>query len=335
MTPFPCAAKSPPKSGEVRMIGKTGLTVRLGLVIAASVVAAFVPGLLPNLFYVHIANLTLLSGIFALSLWIIYSVGQLSFGHAAFAGVGAYMSALLSMRLGVPPAIGVIIACLATAGMAVLLGAVILRLRGVYFVLVTFLFGQMFTLLALNWSDLTNGANGLISIPAITVGGFSFGPRPVFFYLAFAVFLAVLLFAWGLKRSTFGRAFDSIHQNIDLAESCGIDTARYQVIAFAIGSGIAGLGGALTAHYIRFVSPDTFTFHNSVAFITMLVVGGRSLFWGAVIGAAVITPLPELLRDFEGLQHIIYGAILILVLRTLPGGLISIPSVLRRKGGGR
>lgn len=317
------------------MIAKTGLTVRLGLVVAASIVAAFVPDLLPNLFYVHIANLTLLSGIFALSLWIIYSVGQLSFGHAAFAGLGAYMSALLAMRLEVPPAIALIIAALATAGMAALLGAVILRLRGVYFVLVTFLFGQMFTLLVLNWADLTNGANGLISIPAIVIAGVSFGPRPMFFYLVFGVFLAVLLFTWGLKRSTFGRAFDSIHQNIDLAESCGIDTARYQVIAFAIGSGIAGLGGAMMAHYIRFVSPDTFTFHNSVAFITMLVVGGRSLFWGAMIGAAVITPLPELLRDFEGLQHIIYGAILILVLRLLPGGLVSLPSVLRRQGGGQ
>ncbi|WP_141101923.1 branched-chain amino acid ABC transporter permease [Oceanicola sp. 22II-s10i] len=312
-----------------------GFWTRIVLVTLACAVAYATPGLLPNLFYVHIANLTLVSGIFALSLWIIYCVGQLSLGHAAFAGLGAYASALLSLRLGVPPFVSLLIAGIGTATVAALLGAVILRLRGVYFVLVTFLFGQMFTLMVLNWQSLTNGANGLISIPPITILGLSFGPRPVFFYFAFVVFLLVLLFTWALSRSTFGRAFDSIEQNIDLAESCGIDTSKYQIIAFTIGSGIAGVGGAMIAHYIRYISPDTFTFHNSVAYITMLVVGGRSLFWGAVVGAAFLTPLPEFLRDFAGLQHIIYGAIMILVLRLLPGGLISLPATLRRIGGGK
>ncbi|MGI3166993.1 branched-chain amino acid ABC transporter permease [Pseudooceanicola sp. 200-1SW] len=321
---------------DAEITGRPGaLWLRLGLVAAACVAAGFAPGLLPNLFYVHIANLTLLSGIFALSLWVIYSVGQLSLCHAAFAGLGAYMSALISMRLNLPPALSLVLATLMTAALAAALGAVILRLRGVYFVLVTFLFGQMFTLLALNWSSLTNGANGLIGIKAISLFGISFGPRPMFFYLAFAMFLAVLLFVWALNRSTFGRAFNAIEQNHNLAETCGIDTARYQVIAFAIGSGIAGLGGALMAHYIRFISPDTFTFHNSVAYITMLVVGGRSLFWGAVLGAAFLTPLPEFLRDFEGLQHIIYGAIMIVVLRIMPGGLISLPGRLMRIGGAK
>ncbi|GGO60076.1 amino acid/amide ABC transporter membrane protein 2, HAAT family [Roseovarius pacificus] len=308
---------------------------RIALIAVACAVAAFIPGLLPNLFYVHIVNLTLLSGIFALSLWVIYSVGQLSLCHAAFAGLGAYISAIISMRLNIPPALSLVLSTLATAALAAALGAVILRLRGVYFVLVTFLFGQMFTLLALNWAGMTNGANGLIGIKAVTLFGISFGPRPMFFYLAFAMFLMVLVFVWALNRSTFGRAFNSIEQNINLAETCGIDTARYQVIAFAIGSGIAGLGGALMAHYIRFISPDTFTFHNSVAYITMLVVGGRSLFWGAVLGAAFLTPLPEFLRDFEGLQHIIYGAIMIVVLRVMPGGLISLPRTLARIGGAK
>lgn len=321
---------------DAETAGRTGsFWLRLVLVAAACTIAGFTPGLLPNLFYVHIANLTLLSGIFALSLWLIYSVGQLSLGHAAFAAFGAYLSAILSMRLSIPPALSLVVATLVTGGLAAALGAVILRLRGVYFVLVTFLFGQMFTLLALNWADMTNGANGLIGIKAITLFGVNFGPRPMFFYLAFAIFLMVLLFVWAVNRSTLGRAFNSIEQNINLAETCGIDTARYQVLAFTIGSAIAGLGGALMAHYIRFISPDTFTFHNSVAYITMLVVGGRSLFWGAVLGAAFITPLPEFLRDFEGLQQIIYGGIMIVVLRIMPGGLVSLPGMIRRIGGAK
>jgi branched-chain amino acid transport system permease protein len=312
-----------------------GIWLRIGLVLAGIVVASAAPELLPNLFYVHIVNLTLLSGIFALSLWIIYSVGQLSLSHAAFAGFGAYASAILSMRLGIPPFLSVLFAGALTAAIAAGLGAVILRLRGVYFVLVTFLFGQMFTLVALNWQSVTQGANGLISIPAITFAGLNFGPRPMFLYLAAGVFILTLLLTWALTRSSWGRAFNAIQQNIDLAESSGVDTARYQVYAFAIGSGIAGVGGALTAHYIRYISPDSFTFHDSVAFITMLVVGGRSVFWGAVIGAAFLTPLPELLRDFEGLQLIAFGAILIVILRFLPGGLISIPARLRKIGGKR
>ncbi len=312
-----------------------GLWLRVGLIAAGVVATAAAPELLPNLFYVHIVNLTLLSGIFALSLWIIYSVGQLSLSHAAFAGLGAYASALLSMRLGLAPFLAVILAGLLTAAIAAALGAVILRLRGVYFVLVTFLFGQMFTLVALNWQSLTNGANGLISIPPIVFAGLSFGTRPMFLYLASGAFMLTLLLTWALSRSSWGRAFNAIQQNIDLAESSGVDTARYQVYAFAIGSGIAGIGGALTAHYIRYISPDSFTFHDSVAFITMLVVGGRSVFWGAVIGAAFLTPLPELLRDFEGLQLIIFGAILIVILRFLPGGLVSLLARLRATRGTR
>lgn len=330
MKPTPLAFDSPAPNTQER---RNWITK--ALILAICLAGTTLPSVLPNLFYVHLANLTLVSGIFALSLWIIYSVGQLSLCHGAFAGLGAYISALLSLRAGFPPFLALIAGGLATAAAAALLGSVILRLRGVYFVLVTFLFGQMFTLVALNWAGVTNGANGLIAIPSVTMFGYGFGSRPAFFYFAFAVFLLVLLFTWALNRSTYGRAFHSIQQNINLAESCGIDTARFQVIAFAIGSGIAGIGGAMIAHYIHYVSPDTFTFHNSVAYITMLVVGGRSLLWGAIVGAAFLTPLPELLRDFEGLQHILYGAIMIVVLRILPGGLISIVDRVKTSGESR
>lgn len=326
--------RSPDIAAERRQ-DQNGPWLRVGLIAIAGVATAVAPALLPNLFYVHMVNLTLLGGIFALSLWIIYSVGQLSLSHAAFAGLGAYASALLSMRAGLPPLLAVFAAGALTAVLAAGLGTVILRLRGVYFVLVTFLFGQMFTLIALNWQSLTNGANGLISIPPITFLGLNFGSRPMFMYLVSGAFILTLLLTWALTRSSWGRAFNAIQQNIDLAESSGIDTARYQVYAFTIGSGIAGIGGALTAHYIRYISPDSFTFHDSVAFITMLVVGGRSIFWGAVIGAVFLTPLPEFLRDFEGLQLIIFGAVLIVILRFLPGGLISLPARLRKFGGPR
>lgn len=296
------------------------------------IVAVALPQLTTNQFYVHVANLALLNAIFAMSLGLIASVGQLSLGHAAFAAAGAYLSALGALHLKIPPVFGILIAGLAAGVIAAALGAVILRLRGVYFVLVTFLVGQVFTLVALNWESVTRGANGLVGIPPLSVFGYTLVSRTQFYYFALTAFVVVFVFIWALMRSQYGRAFRSIAENIQLAESSGINTSRFQIIAFALGSGIAGAAGAIMAHYIRYISPDTFTFHDSVAYITMLVVGGRQSMIGGVLGAAFLTPLPEALRGFVGLQHVIYGAILLGVLLFLPGGLLSITNLFRGSG---
>jgi branched-chain amino acid transport system permease protein len=296
-----------------------------GIAIAALLAAALaLPQLTANQFYVHLANLILLNSIFAVSLGLIASVGQISLGHAAFVAAGAYISALAALSFKLPPILGIVLAGLVTGLAAVLLGKILLRLRGVYFVLVTFLAGQVFTLVVLNWESVTHGANGLIGIPAISIFGFPLSTRLRFYYFALAAFVLVVTFVWALMRSQYGRAFRSIAENIRLAESSGIDVSHYQVVAFALGSGIAGAAGAAMVHYVRFLSPDSFTFHDSVAYITMLVVGGRHSMIGGVLGALFLTPLPELLRGFVGAQHIIYGAILLAVLMFIPNGLVSI-----------
>ena len=200
--------------------------------------------------------------------------------------------------------------------------------------LVTFLAGQVFTLIVLNWESVTHGANGLLGIPAISIFGFPLATRLRFYYFALAAFILVVTFVWALMRSQYGRAFRSIAENVRLAESSGIDVSHYQIVAFALGSGIAGAAGAAMVHYIRFLSPDSFTFNNSIAYITMLVVGGRHTMIGGVLGAAFLTPLPELLRGFVGAQHIIYGAILLGVLLFIPNGLVSIGSSLWKKSSG-
>jgi branched-chain amino acid transport system permease protein len=305
-------------------------TIRRVLALVAVTAALAVPHLTTNQFHLHMANLALLNAIFAMSLGLIAWIGQLSLGHAAFAALGAYISALGVLRLGIPPLLGILLAGAVAGTLAAALGRVILRLRGVYFVLVTFLVGQMCGLVALNWESVTHGANGLVGIPAISVLGYRLTSRYQFYYFALVAFLAVLVLLRALMRSQYGRAFRAIAENIQLAESSGIDTSRFQVIAFALGSGIAGSAGAATAHYIRYISPDTFTFQDSVAYITMLVVGGRQTLAGAVLGAAFLTPLPEMLRGLAGVQHIIYGAILLAVLLFLPGGLSSIGSLLSR-----
>jgi branched-chain amino acid transport system permease protein len=294
-------------------------------------VALALPQLTANQFYVHLANLILLNSIFAVSLGLIASVGQISLGHAAFVAAGAYISAIAALSFKLPPILGIVLAGLVTGLAAVLLGKILLRLRGVYFVLVTFLAGQVFTLVVLNWESVTHGANGLIGIPAISIFGFPLSTRLRFYYFALAAFVLVATFVWALMRSQYGRAFRSIAENIRLAESSGIDVSHYQVVAFALGSGIAGAAGAVMVHYVRFLSPDSFTFNDSIAYITMLVVGGRHSMIGGVLGALFLTPLPELLRGFVGAQHIIYGAILLAVLMFIPNGLVSVGQYLLAK----
>jgi branched-chain amino acid transport system permease protein len=302
-----------------------GRGVFQGALIAVLLAAALiVPQLTSNQFYLHLANLVLLNAIFAISLGLIASVGQISLMHSAFVAAGAYVSALAALNLKIPPILGIVLAGLITGLLAALLGKILLRLRGVYFVLVTFLAGQVFTLIALNWDSVTHGANGLVGIPAISLFGFPLSTRLRFYYFALAAFVLVVSFIWLLMRSQYGRAFRSIAENVRLAESSGIDVSRYQIIAFALGSGIAGAAGAVMIHYVRFLSPDSFTFNDSISYITMLVVGGRHTLIGGILGALFLTPLPEALRGLVGAQHIVYGAILLGVLLFLPGGLVSI-----------
>lgn len=292
--------------------------------IAAAVgLAVLLPWIAPNQFYIHLATVGCINLMLVLGLAIIARAGQLSMGHGGFALVGGYVSALLSMK-GWPPLLTLFIAGLVAAVVAAALGWVILRLRGVYFVLVAFAFSQIAVLLALDMSSITGGANGLVGVPPISIFGFVLRAKPQFYPFALGCALTTLLLTWLLYRSPLGTMMAATAENQRLTESSGIDTHRVQVIAFTIGSGIAGFAGALSTHYLRFISPDSYTFWESVSYLTMLVVGGRDGVLGPVVGVLVLTPLPELLRSTEGLQHIIYGAVLVLCLMFVPNGLASL-----------
>ncbi|WP_354225864.1 branched-chain amino acid ABC transporter permease [Bradyrhizobium sp. F1.4.3] len=292
-------------------------------VAAAVVLAALLPWFAPNQFYIHLATIGCMNLMLVLGLAIIARAGQLSMGHGGFALIGGYVSALLSMK-GLSPLLSLFIAGLVAAAIAAALGWIILRLRGVYFVLVAFAFSQIAVLLALDMSSVTGGANGLVGVPPISIFGHVLLTKPQFYPLALVCALATLLLTWLLYRSPLGTMMAATAENQRLTESSGVDTHRVQVIAFTIGSGIAGFAGALSTHYLRFISPDSYTFWESVSYLTMLVVGGRDGVLGPVVGVLVLTPLPELLRATEGLQHIIYGAMLVLCLMFVPNGLASL-----------
>ena len=272
-------------------------------------------------FWFHLAILICLNAIFVSGLGIIARVGQLSLCHGAFVGVGAYAAVLAVLRAGLPFLAGVAIGAVVAGLLATALGLIILRLRGVYFVLVTFAFGELVRLVLLDFPSVSGGANGITGIPPASVLGIELQGKASFYVFVLLVAIAVLAFTMAFLRSPVGRAFDAIAENLPLAEGSGIGARRFQVVAFGVGSAMAGGAGAILAHYVGYISPETFSFALSLNLIIMLVIGGRGSLLGPVLGALFLTPLPELLRGTLALQHILYGAALILVLRFLPSGI--------------
>ncbi|WP_313622269.1 branched-chain amino acid ABC transporter permease [Achromobacter sp.] len=276
-------------------------------------------------FVQHLAVLTCLNVLIVNGLALIARCGQLSLGHAAYVAIGAYGSVLAARHLGwgfVPATLaGVALSAL----VALTLGSIILRLKGVYFVLVTFAFGELVRLILLDGSSWSGGANGVTGIQPAALAGLVFDTRASFYGLALCVALGSVALLAAVARRAFGHAIDAVAENAALAESTGLSVRRIQLCAFVGGCALAAAGGALQARYVGYVSPESFNASISIGFIIMLVIGGRRSVWGGLIGAMVLTPLPELFRGAVQTQHIFYGAALILILRFLPAGLAGLP----------
>jgi len=308
-----------------------GVPVLAWLLLAALAVA---PLGFSSAFYVHLAILICLNIFIVSGLALLTRTGQLSLCHAAFVGIGAYVSVLAQMRLGIPFLAAAALGTIAASLVAYLLGSAILRLRGVYFVLITFAFGELFRLLMLDAASVTGGANGIARIPAASLLGVALDTRKAFYCLAAVLAVASIAFLVAFFRTPKGHALNAVGENPGLAESSGISVRKSQLFAFTVGSGMAGLGGVLLSRYVGYISPESFSAQVSIAAIIMLVVGGRMSIAGPLIGALIMTPLPELFRGAVQSQNIFYGVSLILILRFLPKGIASL-SVLRRLTGER
>lgn len=286
--------------------------------------AALLPVFVGDAFALHLAIQIMLNAILVLSLVVIARFGQLSVCPAAFAGIGGYCSALLSAEAGVPFVLAAAAGLVLALAVAIVLGLLILKLRGAYFVLTTFIVGQIINLLILDFESVTGGTVGVANIPSPNVLGFSASSKSAFYYLALISLLLAYLVVQGVARSHLGRACRALDLNLKLAESCGIPTRLAQLSAFVISCAIAALGGILMAHYYRYIAPQNFDFWLSVSVLVMLVVGGRRSAFGACLGAAVMTLLPEIVRSSSEWQHILYGIVVLAMLRFVPGGLASL-----------
>jgi ABC-type branched-subunit amino acid transport system permease subunit len=303
---------------------------RVGLVITA-LVALALPFALNSPYYVLLLDMILVNAIATLGLQLIHGyAGQLSIAHAAYFGIGAYTTAILTTRIGVPVVGGLLAATVVAAAFTVLMSPLVV-LRGHYFAMGTFGFMQMASIVFLNWSDLTGGANGINKIPAPALAGIALSDPFGMYWVLLIVGVMCVLFTRRVIDSRFGRTLVAIRENEIAAAAAGISPATAKVKVIIIGNALAGLAGALFAHLVGYVGPANFTFDASVLFLTMLVVGGRSPI-GALIGSACITLLPEMLRQLPGyssfptLRMIAFGLLLVLLtgfLRFGIGGLVQ------------
>ncbi len=265
-----------------------------------------------NDYLMQIVTMICINIIIVLGLNLITGVtGMLSLGHSAFMSIGAYTSAILMLKLGVPFIISIVVATCLAALSGIILGLPILRLRGDYLAIATLGFCEIVKVIFLNL-PIAGRALGINSIPYATSAP-----------LAFILAVLGIIFMRNLERSKFGLALRSIREDEIAAEMMGINIAKYKVMAFAIGSAFAGLGGALYAHQITFISPNDFGFMKSIELLCMLVLGGMGSLVGVVAGTVTLTAIPEILRFASEYRMVTYGTVLIFMMVFRPQGLFG------------
>ncbi len=294
-------------------------------VVAVAAAALALPLLLPGPYHRHVLVLAGLFTLMALGFDLVLGyLGELSLGHAAFFGIGAYTTALLTRNFGVPFPLDLLLAGLFTGIAGLLIGAPSLRLRGPYFAIVTFGFAEILHLVALNWTSLTRGPMGLPDIPHAQLGPFRITTELGYYYLVLALIGVAMLVTRRLLESTVGHAFLAIRENEELASAAGIPTFRFKLLAFVIGMIFAGAAGSVYARYVHFVDPTALSFYYTVTVVSMVIVGGQGSIAGTTLGALVFTLVPEYLRVAERARLVIFGALLMLAIIFMPDGLRGI-----------
>jgi branched-chain amino acid transport system permease protein len=305
----------------------------LGVTLLALLLAAplFLGG-----YYMYVMNLVGISILLAVGLSLLTGfTGQISIGHAAFFGIGAYASALLTTKLMIPFWLSIPIGGMFAALISLGIGLPALRISGHYLALATLAFGMIIQLIFIHWDSLTNGPRGLV-VPRPTLGAVTLSSDASYYYLILIVTIAFTFFAWSLVRSRIGRAFISIRDSSVASASLGIDLTKYKLIAFMISSFYAGVAGGLYGPLVKFIDPMGFGLWQSALYLMMIVVGGMASVAGAVIGAILLTVLPELLRGFTEYRELVYGVALLIFLIFMPRGIYGMVLHMgRRLGFGR
>lgn len=302
------------------------------LILLALAIAA--PQVITVRYYVQLVLLAIVWSIAAQGQNIIQGLtGYVSITQAGLMGVGAYASTLLSVRWGWPVWASMALAPFVTALFSLLVGYPSLRVKGHYFAIVTLAFNMVIVTVLVNWTRLTRGEAGIPNIkrPESLFGLVDFNDRVAYYYLVLAVAVAMTALAWALMRSPIGRVLRAIRQNETLAAACGVSVWKYKLFAFVASAFYAGAAGALYAHYIGFINPETFGVAQSLDAILAVIIGGSGTLFGPIVGAFAVVFLPEYLRIADSFRLIVYGVLLVVATIFMPRGLLPAIATLWNK----
>jgi branched-chain amino acid transport system permease protein len=294
-----------------------------------------IPLFVKNAYFLHILVMAGVTILLTSSLRTIATTGQISLAHPGFMAVGAYTSALLVMKLGLSFWAAFPMGGISAALLALLIGYPFVRVKRVYFAMLTLFMGAVIRLIIMEWRELTHGTSGLLNIPppnSIIIPGLfniAFDSKVPYYYLILALVLISLLFLYRIDSSRVGRILLAIQQGDYVAESVGINVTGYKVLALCVGCFFAGLAGGFYAHYFKVLTPDSFGLLEAIYIIVYMAVGGRKRFYGAILGAFILTLLPEFFRALKEYQPFVFVGILLVTIFLLPDGLVGLPDAVK------
>ena len=295
-----------------------------------AVVVLLLPLVLPNNFYYDIVIRMAINGIIVLGLNLLIGfAGQISLGHAGFVGIGAYASAIFPTHFGWHPFVAMGAGAAIASAIAAIVARPIFRLKGHYLAMATLGLGIIIAIVIKNETVYTGGPDGM---PVIALGlmGFEISGEKQWYWVLAVMLLFSFWAARNLIDSPFGRALRALHGSEVASQVMGVDIVRYKVAIFVLSAFFASLMGSITAHYVGFVTPSIADFFHSIELLTMVVVGGMASIYGSLIGAVLLTALPQALSTFEGWETVIFGVILIFCMIFMPRGLV--PTLVQRFG---
>ncbi|MFH0297943.1 branched-chain amino acid ABC transporter permease [Bradyrhizobium sp. 31Argb] len=309
------------------------MAMRIPVQIAAAVIViGGLSGIVLPEYHLRLLNLSLISAVAVIGLNFAFGyAGLISLGHAAFVGMGGYGLAILTTTCGWSPWLAAPVSIAATAVSAGLIGYPLLRLRGHYLALATLGLNVSFYIVTSNWIALTGGTNGIARIPELRLGSLSFSSEHQFLWLALTVLALIAAAAAVLHRSRRGREMMAVRDDEIASEITGIDTTRVKITAFVLSAICAAVAGCLFALHVRFVAPEDFTYAHSITYLAMLIVGGEGTIVGAILGAVLLTFLPEWLRFLGTAYLFFFGLLVLCILVFLPTGLVGLGQRLSRR----
>ncbi len=300
----------------------------------AFVVLVPMPWALGNTYHVYLANFICVMILLSVGLNIVKGFcGQVTVGHVGLYAIGAYTSAVMSVKFGMPFLVSVPIAVLAAMAAGVVVGVPSFRLEGAYLALVTLGLGESVRIF-ISVTEYLGATNGFSGIPAPNIGGFRFDTYEKYYYLVMPTMLVGVYFSFQILRSRLGRAFMAVREDPVAAAAAGVDVRRHKLIAFVISATYAGFAGALYAHMLPgYLNPRNFTVIEMVTLLLMVVLGGLGHIWGGIIGAIIVTIVYDITKDYYHYSLLLFGSVIVFTVLFMPkgiGGLIDRFIVTRR-----